>query len=109
MKIRNLTACIVLLLTLTGCTATVEAGPAASGGNTASAAGVLIGEEQAASIALSHADLSEADVTRLRVEYEIDDGVKQYDVEFHHNSYEYEYEINAQSGEIISADKDKED
>lgn len=107
MKIRNLTASIVLLLTLTGCTATVEAGPAASGGNTASAA--LIGEEQAASIALSHADLSEADVTRLRVEYEIDDGVKQYDVEFHHNSYEYEYEINAQSGEIISADKDKED
>ena len=111
MKIRNLIPILLLCLALCGCTATVAgsvADPAAATGTVQEDA-ALIGEEQAKAIALQHADLTEADVTRLRVEYEIDDGVKQYDVEFHHGEYEYEYEINATSGAILSADKDRED
>ena len=114
MKIRELAAVFLILTTLTGCSATVEgsvADPVSTGGaaRSADAAGEPIGEDRAKAIALGHASLSEADVTRLKVEYEIDDGVHQYDVEFHHGDYEYEYEVDAYSGAILSADKDKED
>lgn len=124
----SLAALLVLavLLSFVGCSATVESsvGAQSAAGETvaqkasadlstaasdAAREDVLIGEEQAKTIALEHAGLQEADVTRLHVEYEIDDGIRQYDVEFHHGEYEYEYEINAQSGAIISADKDRED
>lgn len=116
MKLHIFTALVLALLTLAGCSATVQGtvtDPASAAQNAATQGTVdaaqLIGEEQAKKTALEHAALKEADVTRLRVEYEIDDGVQQYDVEFHSGGYEYEYEINANTGAVISADKDPED
>lgn len=49
-------------------------------------------------IALAQANLSEADVTNLHVEYDAEDG--DYEVEFHHNNMEYTYEINAATGTV---------
>lgn len=121
MKFRIVLAALLVLLTFTGCSATVKgsvidpmSGTNAADAPSTSAAdvandGALIGEERAKTIALEQAGLSEGDVTRLRVEYEIDNGVKQYDVEFRHGGYEYEYEINAQTGAVISFDRDTED
>lgn len=122
MKLHTIIALILALLTLAGCSATVQGtvtDPVSTPGSTAATQeptapstadpAQLIGEEQAKTIALEHAALKEADVTRLRVEYEIDDGVQQYDVEFHNGGFEYEYEINANTGAVISFDKDKED
>lgn len=63
---------------------------------------------EARNIALSHAGLSENDVTRLRVDFDYDDGVAQYEVEFHHGGYEYSYEIHAENGKISSWSKDRE-
>ena len=63
-------------------------------------------KEQAQEIALKHAGFTADQVERLRTEYEIDDRVPQYDVEFYVDQWEYEYEIHAKSGDIISFDKD---
>ena len=68
-----------------------------------------ISKEEAKSIALTHAGLSETDVTRLRAEFDYDDGQAEYEVDFHHGSYEYDYEIDAVSGKIRSWDKDFDD
>ena len=65
-----------------------------------------ITEAQAQAIALEHAGLTEQEVSRLQVRGDWDDGHQEYDVEFHVASLEYEYEIDAASGKILSFDKD---
>lgn len=68
-----------------------------------------ISKEEAKNIALTHAGLSAGDVTRLRTEFDYDDGRAEYEVDFHHGGYEYDYEIDAESGAIRNWDKDRED
>lgn len=66
----------------------------------------LIKPEDAESIALSHAGLTTEDVVGLHTAYQIDDGRQEYEVEFRHGHIEYEYEIDAATGDVISWDKD---
>ena len=61
-----------------------------------------IGKDKAKSIALKHAGFSAGDVTGLQVEYDKDDGVPIYEVEFDHGRKEYSYEIHAETGKILS-------
>lgn len=63
-----------------------------------------IGKDKAAEIALTDAGLTEAEVTRLRVSKDSDDGQTIYEIKFTNETTEYEYEILASSGEILSAD-----
>ena len=65
-----------------------------------------ISEEKAVSIALEHADTTKDKVTGLRTEYEVDDGEGHYDVRFLLDGHEYDYEIHAKTGKIISFEKD---
>ena len=65
-----------------------------------------ITEDQAKAIALEHAGLTEADISRLQVRKDFDDGRQEYEVEFHVDRMEYEYEIDAVTGKILSFDKD---
>lgn len=62
--------------------------------------------EKAKSIALAHAGLKADQVTRLRAEKDRDDGLWVFDVEFRHGGFEYECEIHAQTGKILSFEKD---
>lgn len=62
--------------------------------------------EQAEDIALSHAGLTREQVSRLHTEYEIDDRIPQYDVSFRQGNLEYDYEIHAETGEILSYERD---
>ena len=45
---------------------------------------------------------------RSRVELDYDDGALTYDVEFYTDNEEYDYEIDAKSGKILSADREIE-
>lgn len=63
-----------------------------------------IGKDKAAEIAFEDAGLTESDVTRLRVSRDRDDGEDVYDVEFTGGNTEYDYEILASNGEILSVD-----
>lgn len=66
----------------------------------------LITQAEAEQIALDHAGFTADQVTRMRTEYEIDDGIPQFDVEFHEGDWEYEFEIHGETGKILSFDKD---
>jgi len=65
-----------------------------------------ITREEAEKIALEHAGFTADQVTRLRTEYEVDDGIPRFEVQFHQDRWEYDYEINANTGEILSWDRD---
>lgn len=65
-----------------------------------------VSEEQAISIALEHAETTADKVSGLRTEYEVDDGVGHYDIRFLLEGKEYDYEIHAKTGEILSFEKD---
>ena len=65
--------------------------------------------DEAKAIALNHAGFSAGQVKGLRAEYDRDDGRPEYDVEFRVGSWEYEYEIHAETGKILSWDKEYDD
>lgn len=67
-----------------------------------------IGEEKAKDIALKDAGIAEADTVYLLVKPDYDDGTAIYEVEFYAGSTEYDYEIDAGTGEIRSMDHDAE-
>ena len=67
-----------------------------------------IGEEKAKEIALNHAGLTASSVTFVRTSLDYDNGLAEYDVEFWSGNTEYDYEINAQTGAILSYDQDIE-
>ena len=63
-------------------------------------------QEQARQIALYYLGITPEDAQRLRIRYEMDDGIPWYDVEFYQGDWEYEFEIHAETGKILSFDKD---
>lgn len=70
------------------------------------AASQKLTREQALQIALDHLGFRADQISRLRTEFEIDDGIPQYDVEFLQGDWEYEFEIHGENGTILSYDKD---
>lgn len=66
----------------------------------------VLTQEEAQRIALEHAGLTAGQVTALHTEYETEHGTPIYDVEFRHGNWEYDYEIHADTGEILSFSKD---
>ena len=62
--------------------------------------------EDAKAIALEHAGLTETDVSRLKAEFDTDDGRSVYEVEFHVGRTEYKYELDARTGEILEYEID---
>ena len=67
-----------------------------------------ISADKAKKIALGDAKLAEKDVTFVKVELEFEDNRLVYDVEFYSGNVEYDYDIDAVRGAIVSADKDIE-
>lgn len=66
-------------------------------------------EQKAAALqtALKDAGVNEADESRIRVTSDRDDGMLVYEVRFDAAEVEYDYEIDAQSGRIISTDVER--
>ena len=67
-----------------------------------------IGIEKAKEIAMSHAGVSAGSVSFIKAKLDHEDGVKVYDIEFYSGNAEYDYEINAATGAIVSFDQDIE-
>src|SRR5690625_267959 len=68
-----------------------------------------ISADEAKQIALNHAGVSEANADIEKVEFDTDDGIPYYEVEFEVGDDDYEYEIHAISGTILDYDQDIED
>ncbi len=68
----------------------------------------VIGTTKAGTIALNHAGLSKSQVRGFQCKLDRENGITVYEVEFDYGVYEYEYEINAVSGKIISVEKSRD-
>lgn len=68
-----------------------------------------ISRDKAKQIALEHAKFKESDIKNYHIELDKDNGHLEYDIEFNYNGAEYDYEIDAKTGEIRSNSKDIED
>ena len=66
-------------------------------------------EEEVKSIAFQDAGVEESQVTRIRVHQEYDDGRDKYEVDFYVDNREYDYDIDSNTGEILSKDSEIED
>ena len=77
--------------------------------NAGTSADTYIGKNKAKAIALNHAGVSEAEIRNFECELDRENGVMVYEIEFDAGSYEYSYEINATTGEVVKAEKEKDD
>lgn len=68
-----------------------------------------IGEEKALQAALAHAGVSEADIAFYRMDMDVENGAMVYEIEFYCGGYEYEYDIDAGTGEIVKNKKEVDD
>ncbi len=68
-----------------------------------------IGASKAKSIALANAGVSASEAKGLSCKADKDNGRRVYEVEFKAGGYEYEYEIDAATGKILSREKEKDD
>ena len=82
-----------------------EAAPITTSGSASQNA--YIGAEAAKTAALKHAGFSASQVTFLDAEYDYDDGRMIYEVEFHVNGTEYDYDIDALTGAVVKYQSEK--
>jgi len=68
----------------------------------------FIGRQAAIRAALAHAKFHESDVRRLKCELDREDGVMVYEVDFKKDGFEYDYDIDAKTGTIIKAKKERD-
>lgn len=64
---------------------------------------------QAVAKALEHAGLKAAQVKELECELDYEDGKPVYEIEFKYGGTEYEYEISAYDGSVVSSKTEKDD
>lgn len=69
----------------------------------------IISKEKAKEIAVAHAKVDSDKIKFVKIELDRDDLIAHYEVEFVEGKFEYDYEINAESGKIIAYDKEFND
>lgn len=68
-----------------------------------------IGEAKARETAILHAELTENEISAYEISMGYEHGTMVYKIEFKSNGYEYEYEINAVTGEIVEFEIEQDD
>lgn len=68
----------------------------------------IISKQQAKEAVLKHARLNENEIVDFKIEIDKEKKALVYEIEFHAGKYEYEYEINAENGNVIKANKEPE-
>ena len=76
----------------------------AAAGIVTGCSGKDIGRDAALEAAFNDAGVSESDTTRLKVSEDRDDGRKVYEIQFDVDNTEYDYEIQALDGSILSSE-----
>ena len=87
----------------------IASAPRATPAAASASSGAAITEAEAKQIALDHAGVSESETERMRVKLGRDDGDQEYEVNFYVGNREYDYDINAATGEIRSHDSEIDD
>lgn len=63
-----------------------------------------IGVSKAKEVAFQHAGIQASQATITKSKLDSDDGIKTYEIEFIYNNTEYDYEINAKTGDVLDYD-----
>ena len=72
--------------------------------------GGTLTKDEALAKALEHANLKKDQVDYIKkVELDYEHGRKIYEVRFYKDGYEYEYDIDAESGKVLKFEKDLND
>ena len=104
MKKKYIAAAAVSMMVMgafAGCGNAVNSGAGSGAGNSG---GADVGRDAALEAALNDAGVNEEDTTRLKVSEERDDGRQIYEIRFDVAEKEYDYEVLASDGTIISSD-----
>lgn len=114
----SLALCILLL---SGCgtkQTKPSATPTATAGSTASPDAAStdnetdpvseITEQDALNKALEHASIKETDLTSKQIKKDREDGKEIYEIEFHTSNKEFEYDIDAETGQILDWEHDND-
>lgn len=88
-------------------TSTTPSQPENSPGAAAATGNTLLTREEAEKAALAYAGVTTDQVTRLHTEADLYDTIPHYDVEFHRDGFEYDCEINALTGEVLSYERER--
>ncbi len=123
-KLLALTLCLVFVLSLTACgdttndvesmgesvvsSAEEKVSDVTSSINESMNQMASITANQALAAALKHAGFSESQITDKDIDLDRENGKLFYDVKFKSGDKEYEYEINAETGEVLSSKKDND-
>jgi len=114
---RILVSLLLLLPLLAGCTTMERLDSVKSVGeklmdSTVMAAtlpeGSLLTKREAEDIALNRAGLTRQQVLRLQTEYDLENGRHTYEVEFRQGFWEYTALIDAETGEILEWEKERD-
>lgn len=100
-KTEGTTVATTLTAAATDVAETVITEAQATSAGIAEANGAAITQDEAKRIALEKAGINEADATFTALKYEIDDGIPVWKVDFISNNIEYDFEINASTGDIL--------
>lgn len=68
--------------------------------------GTKVTKDEAKQAAIKDAGFKESEVGGVRVELDREDGSAKYEVDFYKDGVEYNYDIDAQTGQILSKDAD---
>ena len=77
--------------------------------NQGTSTGSYIGYDAALQAACKHAGVDASQVSRLENELDHDDGVACYEISFHYNGMEYDYEIQATNGQVLKYESEWDD
>lgn len=77
--------------------------------NQGTSTGSYIGYDAALQAACKHAGVDASQITRLENELDYDDGVACYEISFHYNGMEYDYEIQATNGQVLKYESEWDD
>jgi len=68
----------------------------------------LISRDEAKKIARDHAKVNDADAKWLKADLDYENGRPVYEVDFESQGFEFDYDINAKTGEILKFDKERD-
>ena len=102
-KLTAILIAVVLLVSIAGCAKSEE-----TAGNPTPSNPQLLTKAKAQDIALEQAGFTADQVAQIHTEYEVKDSTPLYKVEFHQGEYEYAYIIHAETGEVLSWDKERD-
>lgn len=110
MPIKFIASALIAALLMTGTPTGVSpaSGQGAQLTQTTAAETAALTEAEAVAAALAHAKLTEEEVTGLRARLDRDDGRQHWEVRFRSGDWEYDYDIDRNTGAVLEWDRDYE-